>query len=48
MKTKKRTFNSEKAFNNFVKLAIIVTIAIVAYKIGKDGISFISTTGLLG
>ena len=47
MKTKKRTFNLEKAFNNFVKLAIIVTIAVVAYKIGKDGIGFISTIGYL-
>lgn len=47
MKTKKRTFNSEKAFNNFVKLAIIITIAIVAYKMGKDGISFVSTIGYL-
>ena len=45
MKTKKR--NSDKLFNSFVKLAIIVTIAIVAYKIGKDGISFVSTIGYL-
>lgn len=47
MKTKKRRINSDKLFNNFVKLVTVITIAIVFYKIGKDGISFVSTIGYL-
>ena len=48
MKKRKMRFNPDKAFRNFVILASVITIGIVIYKTATCGISFISTTGLLG
>ena len=48
MKKRKMRFNSDKAFRNLVILANIITIGLFIYKIATCGISFISTTGLLG
>lgn len=48
MKKRKMRFNSDKAFRNFVILASVLTTVFLIYKIATCGISFISTTGLLG
>lgn len=50
MKTKKRKmkFNPDKVFRNFTILASVLTIAFLIYKMATNGISWISTTGLLG
>lgn len=41
-------FNSDKLFRNFVVLSTVVSAGIFVYKVANEGISWISTTGLLG
>lgn len=48
MKKRKMRFNPDKAFRNFMILSTIGTVSYLIYKIVTCGISFISTTGLLG
>lgn len=40
--------NKDKVFRNFVVLSTIVSFGILAYKIGHEGIAWMSTIGYFG
>lgn len=45
---KKYKFNEEKVLRNILVISMVITLSLLAHKIGAKGISWISTIGYFG